>query len=126
MSAAGLLRFPARPSRWRLRCLRACDSAPLLTLTIAHPRRLLQRRRLLPDRKLRSFDQQPLADLASDPPAVRSERLGYYFLEDAIKQRYERFVTASPFAFAGGSSPPPRLVVLGVWPTFHSEAAQPR
>lgn len=89
------------PSRWALSAPRAPGPASRAAmrrrtsalLTAALPLSNLLSCRLLPDRKLRSFDQQPLASLASDAPSVRAERLGYYFLEDAIKTRYERFVT---------------------------------
>lgn len=97
LSAPALLCEPRRPPY---------HVAPHLNF---HPTNAITRR-LLPDRKLRSFDQQPLAALSADPPSVREQRLGYFYLEDALKQRYETFVSARPISRRLSSpSFPPRL-----------------
>eukprot|EP00898_Chlorokybus_atmophyticus_P004404 jgi/Chlat1/4965/Chrsp32S04947 len=47
---------------------------------------------LLPDRKLRPFEQQPLGTLNSS--TQRATQLLYWYFEDVLKQRYDRFLTA--------------------------------
>ena len=46
---------------------------------------------LLPDRKLKFFEQQPLATVPANKEGTR--RLLFYYVEDCLKKRYSSFVT---------------------------------
>ncbi len=46
---------------------------------------------LLPDRKLKFFEQQPLAAVLANKEGTR--RLLFYYVEDCLKKRYSSFVT---------------------------------